>query len=65
MAQIQPDVGIGISKDRLDIHIRPTGEAFSLAYDRAGLPALLRRPDLGCAVIGCEGEADRGRSAAA
>ncbi len=54
MAQIQPYVGIDISKDRLDIHIHPTGEAFSLAYDRAGLRALLRRPELVRAVIGCE-----------
>ncbi len=58
MAQIQPYVGIDISKDRLDIHIHPTGEAFSLAYDRAGLQALLRRPDLACAVIGCEATGD-------
>ena len=54
MAQIQPYVGIDISKDRLDIHIHPTGEAFSLAYDRAGLRKLLARPDLKRAVIGCE-----------
>ncbi len=54
MAQIQPYVGIDISKDRLDIHIHPTGDAFSLAYDRAGLRALLRRRDLAHAVIGCE-----------
>lgn len=54
MAQIQPYVGIDISKDRLDIHIHPTGEAFSLTYDRAGLQALLRRPELTRAVIGCE-----------
>lgn len=54
MAQIQPYVGIDISKDRLDIHIHPTGEAFSLTYDRAGLRALLRRPELTRAVIGCE-----------
>ena len=54
MAEIQPYVGIDISKDRLDIHIHPTGEAFSLAYDQAGLRALLRRPDLERAVIGCE-----------
>ena len=54
MAQIQPYVGIDISKDRLDIHIHPTGEAFSLTYDQAGLRALLRRPELTHAVIGCE-----------
>lgn len=36
-------VGIDISKDRLDVHVRPTGEAFALGRDGEGLAALRER----------------------
>lgn len=36
-------VGIDVSKDRLDIHVRPAGEAFAVARDADGLAALLDR----------------------
>jgi transposase len=44
-------VGIDVSKDRLDVHVRPTDEAFAVARDGEGLGALLERllaltPDL-------------------
>ena len=32
-----PFVGIDVSKDRLDVHVRPTGEAFQAGTRRAGL----------------------------
>ena len=54
MAQIQVFVGIDVSKDRLDIHVRPGGEFFSLSNDAAGFRSLLGRSDLAGAVIGCE-----------
>lgn len=36
-------IGIDVSKDRLDVHIRPTGEAFSVTRDEAGLGELVTR----------------------
>jgi len=36
-------VGIDISKDRLDVHIQPTEECFSLAHDETGVAELVRR----------------------
>src|SRR5215469_12112478 len=33
-------VGIDVSKDHLDIHLRPAGEAFRLPNDPAGVAAL-------------------------
>lgn len=36
-------VGIDISKDRLDVHIQPTEESFSVAHDEAGVAELVRR----------------------
>jgi transposase len=36
-------VGIDISKDRLDVHIQPTEESFSLAHDEAAVAELVRR----------------------
>ncbi len=36
-------VGIDVSKDRLDVHARPTGEAFVVARDGRGLEELLER----------------------
>jgi len=36
-------VGIDVSKDRLDVHIRPSGEAFAVARDGKGLEDLVLR----------------------
>jgi transposase len=38
-------VGIDVSKDRLDVHLRPSGEAFAVARDSEGLAGLLGRLD--------------------
>lgn len=36
-------VGIDVSKDRLDVHLRPSGEAFAVARDGKGLDDLVSR----------------------
>jgi transposase len=36
-------IGIDVSKDRLDVHVLPTGEAFRVSRDAAGLEALVDR----------------------
>jgi len=36
-------VGIDVSKDRLDVHVRPTGEAFAVSRDGRGLEELVVR----------------------
>lgn len=36
-------VGIDVSKDRLDVHVEPAGEAFAVARDAAGLEVLVGR----------------------
>jgi transposase len=36
-------VGIDVSKDRLDIHVRPSGESFALPRDGAGIAELAQR----------------------
>jgi transposase len=36
-------VGIDVAKDRLDVHVRPSGESFSVARDGEGLAALVER----------------------
>ena len=36
-------VGIDVSQDRLDVHLLPSGEAFALARDGAGIEALASR----------------------
>ena len=36
-------VGIDVSKDRLDVHIRPSGESFAVARDGDGLADLIAR----------------------
>lgn len=36
-------MGIDVSKDRLDVHVRPTGESFVVAGDEGGIAALLTR----------------------
>ena len=45
-------VGIDVAKDRLDVHVRPSGEAFSVARDGKGLDELVARlRKLGVALI--------------
>lgn len=36
-------VGIDVSKDRLDVHVQPSGESFAVARDGEGLTALVAR----------------------
>jgi transposase len=36
-------VGIDVSKRRLDIHARPSGESFAFGYDDEGVTALIER----------------------
>jgi transposase len=36
-------VGIDVARDRLDVHVRPSGEAFALGQDASGLAALTER----------------------
>ncbi|TGP70171.1 IS110 family transposase, partial [bacterium M00.F.Ca.ET.227.01.1.1] len=36
-------VGIDVSKDRLDVHVLPSSEAFSVGNDHAGMEDLARR----------------------
>jgi transposase len=36
-------VGIDVSKDRLDVHVRPSDESFAVRSDEAGIAALLAR----------------------
>lgn len=43
MALTGPVVGIDISKDRLDVMVRPSGESFCLGRDATGLDALIAR----------------------
>jgi transposase len=48
-------VGIDVSKDRLDVHVLPAGEAFAVARNGEGLAALNERLGaLGAAVIAVE-----------
>ena len=45
-------IGIDVAKDRLDVHVRPSGEAFSVARDGKGLDELVARlRQLGVALI--------------
>jgi transposase len=36
-------VGVDVSRDRLDVHLRPSGEAFAVARDGKGLENLVER----------------------
>lgn len=36
-------VGLDVSKDRLDVHVRPTGESFAVANDEAGRGVVVAR----------------------
>ncbi|MER8706755.1 IS110 family transposase [Mesorhizobium sp. M1088] len=48
-------VGIDVSKDRLDVHVLPSGEAFSVENDHAGVEDLVRRlAALSPTVVGLE-----------
>jgi transposase len=48
-------IGVDVSKDRLDVHIRPLGEAFAVGRDAAGIEALIERlRPLACELIGIE-----------
>src|SRR5438046_1300519 len=38
-----PFVGIDVAKDHLDVHVRPTGEAFRAGTDEPGLAAVVAR----------------------
>jgi transposase len=50
-----PVGGIDVSKDRLDVHVRPTGETFAVGRDPAGLETLCRRlVEIGPAAITLE-----------
>jgi transposase len=39
----QSFVGIDVAKDRLDVHVRPSGDTFALARDSDGVAALVER----------------------
>lgn len=48
-------VGIDVSKDRLDVHVRPGGEAFHVPRDGEGLGALVERLGaLPCGIVAVE-----------
>src|ERR1700704_61785 len=48
-------VGIDVAKDRLDVHVQPSGQAFSVSRDDAGLADLVRRlQPLGATLIALE-----------
>src|SRR4051812_4568042 len=36
-------VGIDVSKHRLDVHLRPSGEGFAVGHDEEGVAALVER----------------------
>jgi transposase len=35
--------GIDVARDRLDVHLRPSGEAFAIARDSEGVETLVER----------------------
>jgi transposase len=43
MDNVRPFIGIDVSKRRLDIHVRPSGEGFATDYDDEGVAALVER----------------------
>lgn len=48
-------IGIDVSKDRLDVHVRPGGEAFHVRRDGEGLGVLVERLDaLSCGIVAVE-----------
>src|SRR5690349_24787809 len=36
-------VGVDVSKHRLDVHLRPSGESFTIDHDEQGVAALVER----------------------
>ena len=51
-------IGIDVAKDRLDVHVRPSGEAFAVARDGKGLDELvsrLRQPGVALIVLEATG----------
>ena len=48
-------VGIDVSKDRLDVHVRPGGETFAVSRDGEGLERLVERFAGALADAGCRG----------
>jgi transposase len=53
MTKIERFVGVDVSKARLDVHIRPSGEEFALDNDEAGVAGLVARlgADDACLVV--------------
>ena len=43
MESEDPYIGIDVSKDRLDIAVRPTGDTWSVANDASGIPEVVQR----------------------
>jgi transposase len=39
----QPSVGVDVAKERLDVHVRPEGERFTVPADEGGLQELVRQ----------------------
>ena len=59
-----PIIGIDTSKDRLDVHVLPLGEAFAVAQDEAGLADLSARlADLAPRVVAIEASGGYERAA--
>jgi hypothetical protein len=50
-AMVPVFVGIDVAKDRLDVHLLPSGEAFAVARDHAGLEQLVARLDQATPVL--------------
>ena len=42
-APVPPFVGIDVSKRRLDVHSRPSGESFAIDHDEEGMAVLVGR----------------------
>lgn len=53
MTKIERFVGVDVSKARLDVHVRPSGEEFALDNDEAGVAGLVARlgADDACLVV--------------
>jgi transposase len=47
-------VGIDVAKDRLDVHVRPTGQTFAVPRHAAGLEALIARLPAGVSLLAVE-----------
>jgi len=49
MPQTTTFVGIDVAKDKLDVHLDPSGVGFAVANSAAGMRQLLRRLEKVCA----------------